>query len=39
VAEGAELSFDYAAGFDEGYQMGRKVGLALGAKGRSGSSR
>jgi len=31
----AELSFDYAAGFDEGYQMGRKVGLALGTRSRS----
>jgi hypothetical protein len=37
--EGTEFSFDYAAGFDEGYQMGRKVGLALGTKGRPGPPR
>ena len=27
-----QVSFDFARGYDEGYQMGRKVGLALGAK-------
>lgn len=32
-----QLSFDFAQGYDEGYQMGRKVGLALGAR-RSGGS-
>lgn len=34
-----EVSFDYAAGFDEGYSLGRKVGFALGShagkKGRN----
>ena len=34
-----QVSFDFAQGYDEGYRMGRKVGLALGAvrKPRSGS--
>jgi hypothetical protein len=27
-----QVSFDFARGYDEGYQMGRRVGLALGAK-------
>jgi len=27
-----QVSFDFAKGYDEGYQMGRRVGLALGAK-------
>jgi len=27
-----QVSFDYAVGYDEGYQMGRRVGLALGAR-------
>jgi hypothetical protein len=27
-----QLSFEFAQGYDEGYQMGRKVGLALGAR-------
>ncbi|MBT8396258.1 MAG: hypothetical protein HKO65_14370 [Gemmatimonadetes bacterium] len=38
VEDGADpdkVSFDYASGYDEGYQMGRRVGLALGAKKRS----
>jgi hypothetical protein len=30
-----QVSFDFATGYDEGYQMGRRVGLALGAKKRS----
>jgi hypothetical protein len=29
-----QLSFDFAQGYDEGYQMGRRVGLALGARKR-----
>ncbi len=31
-----QVSFDFAQGYDEGYQMGRRVGLALGARKRSG---
>ena len=27
-----QVSFDFAQGYDEGYQMGRRVGLALGSK-------
>jgi len=27
-----QVSFDFARGYDEGYQMGRKVGLALGSQ-------
>ena len=27
-----QVSFDFAKGYDDGYQMGRRVGLALGAK-------
>jgi len=35
-----QVSFDFAAGYDEGYRMGRKVGLALGMKNaQSGSPR
>lgn len=34
-----ELSFDYAAGYDEGYRMGRRVGRALAARERSGRER
>jgi hypothetical protein len=30
-----QVSFDFAQGYDEGYQMGRRVGLALGARRRS----
>lgn len=30
-----QVSFDFARGYDEGYQMGRRVGLALGAKKNS----
>ena len=30
-----QLSFEFAKGYDEGYQMGRRVGLALGARKRS----
>jgi hypothetical protein len=29
-----QVSFDFAQGYDEGYQMGRRVGLALGARKR-----
>jgi hypothetical protein len=32
-----QLSFEFAQGYDEGYQMGRKVGLALGARRGRGS--
>jgi len=32
-----QLSFEFAQGYDEGYQMGRKVGLALGARRNGGS--
>ena len=31
-ADPDQVSFDFAKGYDEGYQMGRRVGLALGAK-------
>jgi hypothetical protein len=31
-----QVSFEFAQGYDEGYQMGRRVGLALGARKRSG---
>ncbi len=31
-----QLSFDFARGYDEGYQMGRRVGMALGARKGSG---
>jgi hypothetical protein len=31
-ADPDQLSFEFARGYDEGYQMGRRVGLALGAR-------
>jgi hypothetical protein len=31
-----QVSFDFAQGYDEGYRMGRRVGLALGARKRPG---
>jgi hypothetical protein len=35
-----QVSFDFAKGYDEGYQMGRRVGLALGGqKNRSSQAR
>jgi hypothetical protein len=32
-----QVSFDFAKGYDEGYQMGRRVGLALGTRKGRGS--
>lgn len=32
-----QVSFDFAQGYDEGYRMGRKVGLALGSRKARGS--
>jgi hypothetical protein len=32
-----QVSFDFARGYDEGYRMGRRVGLALGAARKPGS--
>ena len=31
-ADPNQVSFDFATGYDEGYQMGRRVGFALGAR-------